>query len=344
MSELRTGRPEEASVLAAAMSGDRTAFGEFTGQYRKQLQVHCYRMVGSIHDAEDMVQETFLRAWNRRDTFERRASLRNWLYRIATNACLDLLDRRPRQPVPHDFTPGAVTGSPHEIPWLQPIPDLLLDGAASATAEPQEAVIAKETIELAFLVAIQHLPPKQRAALVLRDILGWPAKDAADLLEMTVASVNSALQRARPAVKEHLPPQRTEWAPDADPNDAERELLRRYMDAHERIDFSVLAGILREDARLTMPPAPALFGGRGTIVTFANATLGDGRFGEFRLVATRANRQPAAAKYLRGPGDDTFRAQSLDVLRVEEGLIAEITTFHPDLFPVFGLPDTLPQE
>jgi RNA polymerase sigma-70 factor (ECF subfamily) len=342
VSESRS-RDEDESVVTAVLAGDHAAFGELADRYRKQLQVHCYRMLGSMDDAEDLVQDTFLRAWNKRDTFQRRSTFRAWLYRIATNACLDFLDRRQRQPVPFDPAPATdASSSPSEVPWLQPVPDRLLDGAVAEDAEPHTAVIAKETIELAFLTAIQHLAPKQRAVLVLRDVLGWPAKDAAELLETSLASVNSALQRARLALKEHLPERRSEWAPGTDPNEAERALLARYMDAHERIDLTAITELLREEARLTMPPDPALYVGRDTIAAFAGQMLGGGQFGTFRLVPTRANRQPAAAKYNRMPGESVYRAQSLDVLRVEDGLVAEITTFLPEVFPTFGLPATLP--
>ncbi|MEV4054560.1 sigma-70 family RNA polymerase sigma factor [Amycolatopsis sp. NPDC049688] len=332
---------EDRTQVAAALAGDREAFGGFVERYRAALQVHCYRMLGSLDDAEDMVQETFLRAWNKRASFERRSAFRSWLYRIATNACLDHLDRRGRQAVPADLGPSAEsTASPGEVPWLQPVPDRLLDEAASAEADPQAVVIAKETIELAFLTAIQYLPPRQRAILVMRDVLGWPAKDAAELLGMTVASANSGLQRARASLKEHLPPQRSEWAPEADPTTAERALLQQYMDAHERVDLDAITELLCADARLTMPPHPSVFLGRDAIVEFAGATVAEGRYGEFRVLPTRANRQPACAKYVRRAGDDRFRAQSLDVLRFADGKVAEITTFMPDVFAAFGLPPT----
>jgi RNA polymerase sigma-70 factor, ECF subfamily len=331
---------EESAVVAAVMAGDETAFGQMVERYRRQLQVHCYRMLGSFDDAEDMVQETFLRAWKKRDTYEARSTFRAWLYRIATNACLDLIDHRRRQPVPREMTPGSVT-QPDEIAWLQPFPDRLLDDLAASDTEPHTAAINRETIELAFLAAIQHLPARQRAVLILRDVLGWSAKETATLLETSVASVNSALQRARPTLKEHLPERRMEWAPDTDPSEAERALLQRYMDAHERVDLAALPTLLREDARLTMPPDPALYFGREAIAEFAEKVLGGGRFGEFRTVLTRANRQPAVAKYIRRSGDTEFRPQSLDVLRIEEGQIVEIVTFVPDLFKPFGLPAVL---
>ncbi|MFJ1764982.1 RNA polymerase subunit sigma-70 [Amycolatopsis sp. NPDC088138] len=333
---------EDHTLVAAALAGDREAFGGFVERYRAALQVHCYRMLGSFDDAEDMVQETFLRAWNKRTTFERRSAFRSWLYRIATNACLDHLDRRARQPVPHDLGPGAEAAtSPSELPWLQPVPDRLLDAVSSSEGDPQAAVVDKETIELAFLTAIQYLPPRQRAVLVMRDVLGWPAKDTAELLGMSVPSANSGLQRARAALKEHLPARRMEWAPDTDPTEAERALLQQYMAAHEKVDLDAITELLCADARLTMPPLPVLYDGRETIVAFAGETLGEGRYGAFRLVPTRANRQPACAKYVCRPGDDEFRAHSLDVLGVADGRVAEITTFQPDVFPAFGLPPLL---
>jgi RNA polymerase sigma-70 factor, ECF subfamily len=195
-------------------------FSELVERYRPEMRIHCYRMLGSFDDSEDAVQETFLRAWRKRHSFEGRSSYRAWLYRIATNACLDAIARRGRS---HRIAQEA------EVPWLQPLPDRLLEEAAPREAEPDAALVAKETIELAFLVAIQHLPPKQRAALLLCDVLEWPAKDTAALLEASVASVNSALQRARAGLKRHLPERRLDWKPGMDPSREERELLERYL-------------------------------------------------------------------------------------------------------------------
>ncbi|HEX6653975.1 MAG TPA: RNA polymerase subunit sigma-70 [Thermoleophilaceae bacterium] len=299
-------------------------------RHRRELQLHCYRMLGNLEESEDMVQETMLRAWRRRATFEGRASLRAWLYRIATNACLDALRRSPRR-----------AGEHRSIPWLQPIPDELLEEAAASDAQPDAAVVARETIELAFLVAIQHLPPRQRAALILRDVLGWSARETASLLETSVASANSALQRARATLHEQLPAERAEWASAAAASEEERALLQRYMDAHERADSEAVIEMLHEQVRFTMPPEPTLYDGRDAVAEFFRDAFGPGAPGDFRLVPTRANRQLAAANYVRRPGDRHFRAVSLDVLRFQDGRLAEITTFEPRLFPAFGLPEKL---
>jgi RNA polymerase sigma-70 factor (ECF subfamily) len=334
--------------VGAARAGDESAFGTLVERYRPELQVHCYRMLGSFEDSEDLVQETFIRAWRKRESFEGRSTFRAWLYRIATNACLDFLERhprhpRPRQPMPTS-DPQAPAPPPTEIPWLQPYPDRLLEPIAPRDAEPDAALVAKETIELAFLAAIQHLPPRQRAVLILRDVLGWSVNEAAALLEVSVASVKSALQRARPTLKQHLPEQRLEWAPSLEPTAAQRALLRRYMEAHERADINILAELLREDTLLTMPPHPMWFIGRASILAFTVDVFDPASpmyHGRWRSLPTRANRQPAAAHYVQLPGDDTYRAQVLDVLRIEEGRVAEITAFVPELFPAFDLPMTL---
>jgi RNA polymerase sigma-70 factor, ECF subfamily len=300
--------------------------------HRRELQVHCYRMLGSLEDSEDLVQETFLRAWRARTSFgaDGRTAFRAWLYRIATNACLDALRRQSPRVLPPDVAaagdPTVPPSPPADLPWLQPYPDALL-----------EEVVGRETIELAFIAAIQHLPPRQRAVLILRDVLGWSANEAAELLEVTAASVNSALQRARATLRERLG-ERTEWARPAMPAEEERELLRRYVEAHERADADALAALVREDARLTMPPHPVWYAGREAILVATRQGF-DPDFGHLRTVFTAANRQPAAAHYLRRPGETEYRALALDVVRVEDGLIAEITSFvTPELFPAFGLP------
>jgi RNA polymerase sigma-70 factor, ECF subfamily len=299
-------------------------------RHRRELQVHCYRMLGSLDDSEDLVQETFLRAWRNRASFgsDGRFDFRAWLYRIATNACLDTLRRRPARVLPPDVAesvdPTAPIPPPAELPWLQPYPDRLLD-----------EVVARETIELAFMAAIQHLPPRQRAVLILRDVVGWSAKDTAALLELSVASVNSALQRARATLRDRLG-DRHEWSGSASAE--ERELLRRYVEAHERTDADALAELLREDARLTMPPHAVWYASREAILVAVRQGF-DPEFGHLRSVVTAANRQPAVAHYLRRPGESVHRPLALDVLRVEGGLIAEITSFvSPELFPAFALP------
>jgi RNA polymerase sigma-70 factor (ECF subfamily) len=274
-----------------------------------------------------------------------RSSSRAWLYKIATNACLDVLRRRPRRVLPPQVVaagdPVAVPSPPVDLPWLQPYPDRLLEPASPAEEEPGAVVVARETIELAFLAAIQHLPPRQRAVLILRDVLGWSAKDTASLLEASVVSANSALQRARATLRVRLGEGRTEWARSAEPSEEERELLGRYVEAHERADVDALAALLREDARLTMPPHPTWYEGREAIL-IASQTGFDPEFGHLRSVVAGANMQPAAAHYLRPPGESEYRPLALDVLRVEGGLIAEITSFvFPGLFPGYGLPPKL---
>ena len=339
--EATQGGAELGAVAAAVRAGDEAAFVALVESYRRELQVHCYRMLGSFEDAEDVVQETFLRAWRKRADFQGRSTFRAWLYRIATNACLDAIARDARRA---QADPSTALPAPADLPWLQPYPDLLLEGAAPREGEPDAAAVSKETIELTFLAAIQHLPPRQRAVLILRDVLAWSAKETASLLETSAASVNSALQRARATLKEHLPERRLEWAPGSDPTEQERALLQRYVDAHERADIAGLAALLRDDALLTMPPQPLWYRGRDVIATFLAEFVEPGSpdyIGHFRLVPTRANRQPAAANYLRRPGDSVHRAIALDVLRVEEGKVAEIVAFPADLFPAFGLPAEL---
>jgi RNA polymerase sigma-70 factor, ECF subfamily len=316
-------------------------------RHRGELQVHCYRMLGSLDESEDQVQETFLRAWRKRASFSPggRSSLRAWLYRIATNACLDVLRRRPRRVIPQQLGPAgdasAAPAPPADLPWLQPYPDRLLESIALPEDQPETAVVARETIELAFLAAIQHLPPRQRAVFILRDVIGWSAKDTASLVEASVVSVNSALQRARATLQDRLPDQRTEWAPSRGPSAGERELLRRYVAAHDHADADALAGLLREDALLTMPPHPTWYAGRKAIVIASRKGF-DPEFGQLRSLAAAANMQPAAAHYLRRPGDTEFRPLALDVLRVEDGSVAEINSFvFPRWFPAFGLPPTV---
>ena len=323
---------------------DESAFAALVERHRGELQVHCYRMLGSYEDSEDLVQETFLRAWHKRASysFERGSSLRAWLYRIATNACLDALRGRPRRVLPQQVAaaadPRAAPAPPADLPWLQPYPDELLAPIALPEDQPDAVVIARETIELAFIAAIQHLPPRQRAVLILRDVLGWSAKETASLIEASVASVNSALQRARATLQDRVPKERTEWAPSTGLSEDERELLRRYVDAHERADAHGLAALLREDARLTMPPHPTWYAGREAIVTAARKGF-DPEFGRLRSVVVGANTQPAVAHYLQRPGESEYRALAFDVLRIEDRRIAEIASFaFPGLFSAFGLP------
>jgi RNA polymerase sigma-70 factor (TIGR02960 family) len=319
--------------VAAAVAGDQHAFAAVTQRHRRELHVHCYRMLASFDEAEDAVQETFLRAWRNRDSFRGDALFRAWLYRIATNVCLDVLRKRSRQATePRSFA---------DVPWLQPYPDRLLDEIAPPDDQPDAVAVARETIELAYLAALQVLPPRQRAALLLRNVLGWPASDTAELLETSVAAANSALQRARATMQQHLPSRRSEWSA-PEPTADERELLARFIDAHERCDAAAAAAIASQDIRVTMPPQLMVFDGLDAIAPLLERAFGDEREGNWRLLPTTANRMPTAASYLLRPGDSLFRAFKFDVLRIEDGKIAEITTFGPSLFGAFDLPETLP--
>ena len=311
---------------------DEAAFSDLAERHRRELHVHCYRMLGSFEDTEDTVQETFLRAWRRRETFEGRSTFRAWLYRIATNACLDLLAKRRPEPA---------TGG--EVLWLQPYPDRLLDELpADDSDEPEAVVVARETIELAYLVAVQHLAPRPRAVLILRYVLGWPAKDVAELLGDTVNSVNSALQRARAGMREHLPAERQDWTGREEDTET-RELVRRFTDASVATDIDGLAAMLRGDVRCSMPPTPGLYVGRDTVV---NSWVEDGFEGMkgLRGVPTSVNRQPAVAFYLWRKQENAYLPLTIDVLRITGGAITEIVTFHDDQFPRLGLPERLPAD
>ncbi|HEU4947545.1 MAG TPA: sigma-70 family RNA polymerase sigma factor [Kribbella sp.] len=338
----------EDAVVAAVRAGDEATFAEAVERHRNELRVHCYRMLGSFDDAEDLVQETFLRAWRKRADFEGRSSLRAWLYRIATNACIDEA-RRPQRVLPHQLEPPSyppeLVPARTDLPWLQPYPDRLLDQVAPRDAEPDAAVVRRETIELAFLAAIQHLPARQRAVLIFRDVLGWPAKETAELMDTSVASVNSALQRARPVLREHLPERRSDWAPTTDPTAEEQALLQRYMAAFERSDAAAMAALMHEDVRITMPPYPFWFLGREMAErAFADSFRPEsaGHQGHIRLVPAAANLQPTLAGYVRRPGDTIYRAFGVDVFRIENGLVVELTAFETERFDLFGLPPTLP--
>src|SRR3982751_816362 len=311
---------------------DEPAFSGLAERHRRELHVHCYRMLGSFEDAEDTVQETFLRAWRRRETFAGRSTFRAWLYRIATNACLDRLAQ---------VRPEPATGG--EVRWLQPYPDRLLDELPAGDADEPEAVaVARETIELAYLVAVQHLAPRPRAVLILRDVLGWPAKDVAELLGDSVNSVNSALQRARAGMREHLPAERQDWT-GGEEDTGTRELVRRYTDASVATDIDGLAALLRDDVRCSMPPTPGLYVGRDAVV---NDWVESGFEGmkHLRTVLPSVNRHPAVPFSLWRKREGAYLPLTIDVLRVTGGAITEIITFHNDRFPRLGLPERLPAE
>jgi RNA polymerase sigma-70 factor, ECF subfamily len=344
--ETMTGPSEITAVAAAVRAGDEAAFGALAERHRRELLVHCYRMLGSFQDAEDAVQDALLRAWRYRESLKDGAPLRPWLYRVATNSCFDAIARDPRRSAlaartASDAPEGGAPG-PSEVAWLQPFPDARLEWPAPRESEPEAVVLSRETIELAFLTVIQLLTPQQRAALILRDVLGWSAQETAELLETTVAAANSALQRARASLRTRLPKPKREWPSGVDATAAERALLQKFVAACEQPDLAGFAALIREDAVMRMPPQPEIWVGRDAILRLlVDAGFGTERFDPLRCVATRANRQPAVACYVLRKDDTTWRAMAVDVLRIEEGMIAEIVTFGAEVFEGLGLPDTL---
>jgi RNA polymerase sigma-70 factor (ECF subfamily) len=328
-------------LLDRARAGDGDAFRALTDPYRRELQVHCYRTLGSVQDAEDLVQETLLAAWRGLDRFEERSSLRAWLYRIATNRCLNALrgkSRRPRE------VQTAAVGLPEptqhgEPVWLQPYPDVLLDDVPDHAPGPESRYEARESIELAFIVALQYLPPWQRAVLVLRDVLGYRTNEAAGMLDTTEASVKGTLQRARATLRTHAPAGDRALAPNSA---RERELAGRFADAMQRGDTDAIVALLTADAWLTMPPAPHQYQGRATIGAFLDdrATL---RGVPLLAVPVRANTQPAFGCYLPTPPAPIARPYGLVVLTIDGDGIRAITWFSDtSIFPNFGLPPTIP--
>ena len=335
----------EAGRVAAALAGDQNEFGDLVEPYRHELRVHCYRMLGSLHEAEDMVQETFLRAWRRLETYAGRASLRAWLYRIATNACLDALEKRPRRTLPVRSQPPADPSAPPappltELIWLEPFPDDLLDDVEPT---PEARYALHESITLAFLTALQLLPPRQRAVLIMHDVLDWDASEAAESLDMTVSAVNSALHRARVALNKNYSAEPLVNLKLADP--ATRTLLDRYVETWEQADVPGLLALLREDVMVSMPPSPTWYSGRAALGTVAEAMIfaGEGR-GRFRLKPTRANGQPAFGFYRRDEATGIYRAESIQVISLDDRA-ARLTTltsfFDAGLFAHFGLPSEL---
>jgi RNA polymerase sigma-70 factor (TIGR02960 family) len=316
---------------AAFRNGDETALNALVERHRRELHVHCYRMLGSYGDAEDAVQETFVRAWRAHATFDGGPHARAWLYRIATNTCLDAIRRTKRQ--------VRSLGSFAEVPWLTPYPDRMLDLVAPAADEPHAVAVARETVELAYIAVIQLLPARQRAVLLLRDVLDWSANETAAALEISVPAANSALQRARATLREQLPdreaPSRVDLTAD------ERALLMRYIAAHESGNVEEAVSLMREDIRVTMPPNPWLFDGITAVAELMSAGTGTTGPGEWTVRPTSANRMPAAACYLREPGAERARIFKFDVIRFVDGRIAEITTFGPGLAEQFGVPEYL---
>lgn len=337
-----------ADLVAAATAGDADAFAALAERHRAELRLHCYRMLGSLEDSEDVVQETFLRAWTKRATYAGRSTYRAWLYGIATHACLDLLRKHRPRVLPPDIASAADPALPpaptSDVPWLDPYPDQLIDAAAPEVG-PESAAIARETTELAFLAAIQHLPPRQRAVLILRDVLDWPARQVAEALETSTAAVNSALQRAHATMAGYLPAHDRiiRAAGPAAVTEREQALLINLMSAWERADVNAVAALLREDARLVMPPTPTWFDGRAAIATFlATHAFGPDSPGQFGTMATAANRQPAMALYARAPGQARRHPFALIVVRVQDDAIAELALFRkPEVFSTWGLPPVI---
>lgn len=317
---------------------DSPEFAATIESLRPEIRLHCYRMLGSFHDADDLAQETLLRAWRRKDTYAGRGSLKAWVYKIATNACLDELAHRPRRLLPQEATAPSDPAAPHALEdsallWLEPYPDHLLPDPA---ADPEARVAAADSVRLAFLVALQTLSPRQRAVLLLRDVLAFGAREVANLLDLTVSSVNSLLHRARVRMsKRYRPP------PLAGPSQRHvDDLLQRYVRAWETADIAGFIALLREDARFAMPPSPAWFLGREAIGAFARAVVFANN-ARWHLSPTKANGQPAFAVY---GADETsvFRGRGIQVLTLESEGIAEATTFmNPGLLGTFGLPDTI---
>lgn len=331
----------ERELIDAVRLGEREAFEALVVPLRRELHLHCYRMTGSLTDADDMLQETLLKAWRRIDRFVPRAPFRAWLYKIATNTCLNELAARKR---PRFLAPERRSGGPPllaEIAHLEPYPDRLLD----EIDDPAAHVVRKEDVALAFIAAIQLLPPRQRAVLILRDVLGWSAREVADGLDGSVAGVNSALQRARATLRNRLPVDRSLTGPDALSDDEQRELLTRFIQAWDRSDFEGLAALLREDAELAMPPTPQWFRGRAAIVAFLTSVPADGDLEKIRLVPMGSNRQPATAAYFADLANGGYQFYGLMVFSMTGDWISAITGF-PDasIGDYFGLPSWLPDE
>jgi RNA polymerase sigma-70 factor, ECF subfamily len=336
----------ERELLEAAQRGDDDAFGRLAEPYRGELYAHCYRMLGSAADAEDALQETLLRAWRALPRFEGRSSVRSWLYKIATNACLRAIERRPRRVLPLDYGPAA---DPHDGPaepvteavWLEPYADELL-GPGSGLAGPEARYEQRESVELAFIAALQHLPARQRAVLILRDVLGFSARETAAVLETTPVSVDSALQRAHKTVDQRLPRQSQQATLRSLSDDALRQVVERYVSAWERNDVDAVVAMLAEDAKLAMPPLPAWYRGLEHVTVFLSGGPLAGTT-RWRLVPTRANGQLAFGLYAWDDETQTFRPRAIDVLTLRGARILEITAFlTPDAFRGFDLPAFLP--
>ena len=340
----RSSTALQQELLEAARRGDEDAYRRLVEPYREELHAHCYRMLGSVHDAEDAVQDTLLRAWRGLEGFEGRSSLRWWLYTIATNICLDLIARRPKRMLPTEYGPAsdprARTGPPSvESVWLEPYPDEVL-GVEDGFAGPEARYELREAVELAFVAALQHLPPRQRAVLIMRDVLGFSAREVAESLGTTLGSVNGALHRARRAVEQRLPERSQQATLRALGDHNVRALVDRYVGAWERGDVEAIVAMLVEDAEIAMPPMPLWYRGRDAIAVFLTKWALRERW---RFVPVRANGHLAFGTYSWDAEKGNFVASGVDVLTLRGARVEAITAFvTPEVFRVFGLPDELP--
>jgi RNA polymerase sigma-70 factor (TIGR02960 family) len=329
------------ALLDEARAGNEEAFRLLMEPYRRELEVHAYRILGSVQDAEDALQDTMLAAWQSLGGFEGRSSLRTWLYQIATHRCLNALRSARRRPQTNWPPPGLVLPEPTrlgEVTWLEPYPDMLLDGLPDRAPGPESRYEAREAISLAFIVAVQALPPRQRAVLILRDVLGYPAREVARMLDSTEESVTSALKRARATVARQFPADRHQAPPDSP---TERKLVERLTRAYETGQVEDLVALLADDVLLTMPPIPLEYMGRDMVARFLAAVVfPDGN--RFRLIPVRANGQPAFGMYLRTPGSEHAQGNGVMVFTLAGGTISALTRFDTAVLPRFGLPAALP--
>ncbi len=334
----------ERKVLTVAGKAVKEDFPQLADRFRRELLAHCYRMLGSVHDAEDLVQETYLRAWRSYETFEGRSSLRTWLYRIATTACLTALESRARRPLPTGLggpraDPGDTLMEQPEVPWLEPIPDAM---TGTGGGDPAAIVTSRESVRLAFVAALQHLPPRQRAVLILRDVLKWQAAEVADLLGITITAVNSILQRARAQLDQVTPTENDVVEPTA-PD--QRKLLKRWVRAFENYDIAAIAELFTTDAVWEMPPFTGWYQGPTDIARLIATQCPAEGPGDMRLIPVAANGQPGFAMYMRDPVDGIHRSFGLQVLTLTASRVGHVGQFFDlALFDTFGLPQVLPAQ
>jgi RNA polymerase sigma-70 factor (TIGR02960 family) len=332
----------QADLISRAQDGNGDAFRELTEPHRRELQVHCYRMLGSFQDAEDALQDTLLAAWQGIGGFEGRASLRTWLYRIATNRCLNARRSASRRLAKEWDVPGVQPPEPTrigEVVWLEPLPDAFIEGAVDAAPGPEARYQQTESISLAFVTALQLLPPRQLAVLVLRDVLGFHANEVAEMLDSTIESVNSALKRGRASLERRHPPGGDHEPPPSAESPAEEALVARFARAYESADLDGLVALLTEDVFMSMPPMPLEYEGRDVVARFCALLFGAGR--TYDLVPTRANGQPAFGLYVRA-SSGVRHGTGLIVLTLAGNQICAMTRFENSVLPWFGLPRSLP--